>query len=161
MGFDKAGRVAYEHIYWDQASLLVQVGLLDPEAASCVRRGARPPAAGSKPACELNDRSSAAKAQIVRRSLGGAFFDSPWTASAEGEPGIYFREAGFTTQNERASRNFQWPKMQIFVRARIECRRRARTAALQLGDIMRTVTRSLVQRARIGASVHKEMVDGR
>ena len=30
MGFDEAGRVAYEHIYWDQASLLVQVGLLDP-----------------------------------------------------------------------------------------------------------------------------------
>ena len=30
MGFDEAGRIAYEHIYWDQASLLVQVGLLDP-----------------------------------------------------------------------------------------------------------------------------------
>src|SRR3974377_82757 len=30
MGFDEAGRVAYEHIYWDQASLLVQVGLLAP-----------------------------------------------------------------------------------------------------------------------------------
>ncbi len=28
MGFE-GGRVAYEHIYWDQASLLVQVGLLD------------------------------------------------------------------------------------------------------------------------------------
>ena len=27
----EGGRVAYEHIYWDQASLLVQVGLLDPE----------------------------------------------------------------------------------------------------------------------------------
>jgi carboxymethylenebutenolidase len=31
MGFDQVGRVAYEHIYWDQASLLVQVGLLDPK----------------------------------------------------------------------------------------------------------------------------------
>jgi carboxymethylenebutenolidase len=30
MGFDEVGSVAYEHIYWDQASLLVQVGLLDP-----------------------------------------------------------------------------------------------------------------------------------
>jgi carboxymethylenebutenolidase len=29
MGFDEAGRVAYEHLYWDQATLLVQVGLLD------------------------------------------------------------------------------------------------------------------------------------
>jgi carboxymethylenebutenolidase len=26
------GKVAHEHIYWDQASLLVQVGLLDPAA---------------------------------------------------------------------------------------------------------------------------------
>jgi carboxymethylenebutenolidase len=24
------GKVTYEHIYWDQASLLVQVGLIDP-----------------------------------------------------------------------------------------------------------------------------------
>ncbi|HEY6112827.1 MAG TPA: ester cyclase, partial [Gaiellaceae bacterium] len=29
VGFDD-GKVAHEHIYWDQASLLVQVGLLDP-----------------------------------------------------------------------------------------------------------------------------------
>jgi carboxymethylenebutenolidase len=29
VGFED-GKVAYEHIYWDQASLLVQVGLLDP-----------------------------------------------------------------------------------------------------------------------------------
>jgi carboxymethylenebutenolidase len=26
----KDGKVAYERIYWDQASLLVQIGLLDP-----------------------------------------------------------------------------------------------------------------------------------
>lgn len=29
MGFDD-GKVAYEHIYWDQASVLVQIGLLEP-----------------------------------------------------------------------------------------------------------------------------------
>jgi carboxymethylenebutenolidase len=29
MGFSD-GKVAYEHIYWDQASVLVQLGLLDP-----------------------------------------------------------------------------------------------------------------------------------
>lgn len=29
MGFQE-GKVAYEHIYWDQASVLVQLGLLDP-----------------------------------------------------------------------------------------------------------------------------------
>lgn len=27
----EAGKVAHEHIYWDQASVLVQVGLLDPK----------------------------------------------------------------------------------------------------------------------------------
>jgi carboxymethylenebutenolidase len=27
----KDGKVAHEHIYWDQASVLVQIGLLDPE----------------------------------------------------------------------------------------------------------------------------------
>lgn len=31
MGFE-GDKVAYEHIYWDQASLLVQGGLLDPAA---------------------------------------------------------------------------------------------------------------------------------
>ena len=31
MGFDDEGRAAYEHIYWDQATLLVQVGLLDSD----------------------------------------------------------------------------------------------------------------------------------
>ena len=31
MGFDESARVAYEHIYWDQATLLVQVGLLSPD----------------------------------------------------------------------------------------------------------------------------------
>jgi carboxymethylenebutenolidase len=30
VGFDD-GKVAHEHIYWDQASLLVQIGLIDPE----------------------------------------------------------------------------------------------------------------------------------
>jgi carboxymethylenebutenolidase len=30
VGFEN-GKVAHEHIYWDQASLLAQVGLLDPE----------------------------------------------------------------------------------------------------------------------------------
>jgi carboxymethylenebutenolidase len=30
MGFED-GKVAYEHIYWDQASLLVQIGLLDED----------------------------------------------------------------------------------------------------------------------------------
>jgi hypothetical protein len=27
----KDGKISHEHIYWDQASLLVQIGLLDPK----------------------------------------------------------------------------------------------------------------------------------
>jgi carboxymethylenebutenolidase len=54
MGFDQVGRVAYEHIYWDQASLLVQVGLLDAKllpvsGAEQVRRLLDP----SQPANEM------------------------------------------------------------------------------------------------------------
>jgi carboxymethylenebutenolidase len=30
VGF-KDGKVTHEHIYWDQASVLVQIGLLDPK----------------------------------------------------------------------------------------------------------------------------------
>ena len=30
VGF-KEGKISYEHIYWDQAGVLVQVGLLDPK----------------------------------------------------------------------------------------------------------------------------------
>jgi carboxymethylenebutenolidase len=40
------GRVAYEHIYWDQACLLVQVGLLDP---------AKLPVVGAEQAEKLRD----------------------------------------------------------------------------------------------------------
>jgi hypothetical protein len=29
-GGAQGGKVAYEHIYWDQASVLVQLGLLNP-----------------------------------------------------------------------------------------------------------------------------------
>jgi carboxymethylenebutenolidase len=28
----RGGKLAHEHIYWDQASVLVQLGLLDPSA---------------------------------------------------------------------------------------------------------------------------------
>lgn len=42
-------KIAHEHIYWDQASLLVQVGLLDP---ACL------PASGVEQARALTDRSA-------------------------------------------------------------------------------------------------------
>ncbi len=61
MGFDSAGRIAYEHIYWDQASLLVQVGLLDPTLV---------PASGAEQAARLLDRALPANEMIARRSIG-------------------------------------------------------------------------------------------
>ncbi len=62
MGFDEEGRVAYEHIYWDQATLLVQVGLLDPALV---------PASGAEQARRLLDRNLPAN-EMIRRSRGQA-----------------------------------------------------------------------------------------
>jgi carboxymethylenebutenolidase len=59
MGFDADGRVAYEHIYWDQATLLVQVGLLEPSLL---------PVAGSEQARRLMDPTQPANEMIARRS---------------------------------------------------------------------------------------------
>ena len=41
-------KLAHEHIYWDQASVLVQVGLLDPEGL---------PVAGAEAARKVVDKS--------------------------------------------------------------------------------------------------------
>jgi carboxymethylenebutenolidase len=60
MGFDEGGRVAHEHIYWDQASLLVQVGLLDPTLL---------PVSGADQAKRLLDPEQPANEMIERRRL--------------------------------------------------------------------------------------------
>jgi carboxymethylenebutenolidase len=60
MGFDQSGRVAYEHIYWDQASLLVQVGLLDPALL---------PVSGAEQAKRLLDPEQPANEMIERWRL--------------------------------------------------------------------------------------------
>jgi carboxymethylenebutenolidase len=57
MGFDEDGRVAYEHIYWDQASLLVQIGLLDPKSL---------PITGAEQARRLMDPRQPANELIAR-----------------------------------------------------------------------------------------------
>ncbi|MGH8427918.1 MAG: hypothetical protein ACRES7_08050 [Gammaproteobacteria bacterium] len=59
MGFDESGRIAYEHIYWDQASLLVQVGLLDPALL---------PVSGAEQATRLLDPTYPANGMIARRA---------------------------------------------------------------------------------------------
>ena len=61
MGFDEEGRVAYEHIYWDQATLLVQVGLLDPSLL---------PISGAEQAERLLDRRRPANTLIDRVANG-------------------------------------------------------------------------------------------
>ena len=51
------GKLAYEHIYWDQASVLVQIGLLDPS---------RLPVAGIESARKVLDPSLPANALMKR-----------------------------------------------------------------------------------------------
>ena len=60
MGFDETGHVAYEHIYWDQASLLVQVGLLDPTQL---------PVSGAEQARRLLDPAEPANEMIAHWRL--------------------------------------------------------------------------------------------
>jgi carboxymethylenebutenolidase len=56
MGFE-GGKVAYEHIYWDQATLLVQVGALD---------GSTLPVSGSEQAAKLLDKHRPSNGLIER-----------------------------------------------------------------------------------------------
>ena len=55
------GKVAHEHIYWDQASLLVQVGLLDPTEL---------PVTGAEQAANVLDPNTHPLNELIRRSLG-------------------------------------------------------------------------------------------
>jgi carboxymethylenebutenolidase len=54
------GKVTYEHIYWDQASLLVQVGLIDP---------AKLPVVGADQARKLRDPTRPSNELIHRAEL--------------------------------------------------------------------------------------------
>ena len=63
MGFDENGQVAYEHIYWDQASLLVQIGLLDSKSL---------PVSGAEQARRLVDPRQPANELIARSVSTGA-----------------------------------------------------------------------------------------
>ena len=59
VGF-RAGKVAHEHIYWDQASLLAQVGLLDP---------AQLPVTGGEQAEAILDPRARPLNELIRRAL--------------------------------------------------------------------------------------------
>jgi len=58
VGFEN-GKVAHEHIYWDQASLLVQVGLLDRAAL---------PVTGAEQAANVLDPRANPLNELIRRS---------------------------------------------------------------------------------------------
>lgn len=62
MGIE-GGKVAYEHIYWDQASMLVQVGLLDPAGL---------PVAGVDEARKLLDPAGLPSNTLMRRGRPAA-----------------------------------------------------------------------------------------
>lgn len=53
------GKIASEHIYWDQASVLVQVGLIDPE---------RLPVSGAESARKVLDPASVASNRLIERA---------------------------------------------------------------------------------------------
>ena len=58
MGFE-GGKIAYEHIYWDQASMLVQVGMLDPRLL---------PVTGVEQAKKLRDKRLPSNELMMRRA---------------------------------------------------------------------------------------------
>ena len=53
----RGDKVAHEHIYWDQASVLVQIGLLDPKGL---------PVAGIETARKVADKSLASNTLMTR-----------------------------------------------------------------------------------------------
>ena len=53
----REGKLAHEHIYWDQASVLVQLGLLEPSKL---------PVAGVETARKLSDNSLSSNELISR-----------------------------------------------------------------------------------------------
>jgi carboxymethylenebutenolidase len=59
VGF-RDGKIASEHIYWDQASVLVQVELLDPDTL--------PPVAGSESERKMLDPSSVPSELLIERA---------------------------------------------------------------------------------------------
>ena len=58
VGFDQGNKITHEHIYWDQATMLVQLGLLDPSAL---------PVAGAETARKVLDPSRPSN-ELIRRA---------------------------------------------------------------------------------------------
>jgi len=76
----RGGKLYHEHIYWDQASVLVQIGLLDPKLVpqSMKDQGMqRLPVVGAESARKVLDESSEPSNELL----------SSWTSGSRGDPG--------------------------------------------------------------------------
>ena len=76
----RGGKLYHEHIYWDQASVLVQIGLLDPKLVpqSMKDQGMkRLPVVGAESARKVLDESSEPSNELL----------SSWKSRARGDPG--------------------------------------------------------------------------
>lgn len=76
----RGGRLYHEHVYWDQASVLVQVGLLDPQLVPehFRRQGLeRLPVYGSETAAKVLDESCLPSNELI----------SGWKQRPKGDPG--------------------------------------------------------------------------
>ncbi|MBI1323167.1 hypothetical protein GC170_08260 [bacterium] len=59
VGFEN-GKISHEHIHWDQASVLVQLGLIDPAGL---------PVAGAETARKILDRNSVRSNLLMKRTI--------------------------------------------------------------------------------------------
>lgn len=76
----RGGRLYHEHVYWDQASVLVQVGLLDPKVVpeSFKQQGlTHMPVYGSETAAKVLDETSQPSNDLISR----------WKNRPKGDPG--------------------------------------------------------------------------
>jgi hypothetical protein len=81
----RGGKLYHEHIYWDQASVLVQIGLLDPKLVpdSFKEQGLkRLPVYGAETAAKVLDESSEPSNELI----------SSWSDKAKGDPGAKLPE---------------------------------------------------------------------
>jgi hypothetical protein len=63
----RGGKLEHEHIYWDQASVLVQIGLLDPKVVPEAFKGKveRLPVAGRESARKVADEGSEPSNELI------------------------------------------------------------------------------------------------
>lgn len=82
----RGGMLVHEHMYWDQASVLVQVGLLDPQLVphSMRQKGMqRMPVVGAEQADKLLDEESQPSNELI----------SGWKDRPKGDPGVQSNRA--------------------------------------------------------------------